>query len=54
MPKLTDSSPELKDAMDTPMMRQYQSIKAEYPDCLLLFRLGDFYELFCEDAKIGA
>ena len=36
------------------MMRQYQAIKQEYPDCLLLFRLGDFYELFCEDAKIGA
>lgn len=39
----------------TPMMRQYQSIKKEVPsDALLLFRLGDFYEMFFEDAKEGA
>lgn len=38
----------------TPMMQQYISIKQEYPDCLLFFRLGDFYELFLEDAQIGA
>jgi len=38
----------------TPMMKQYQSIKDQYPDCLLFFRLGDFYELFMDDAKIGA
>lgn len=38
----------------TPMMRQYARIKRKYPDCLLFFRLGDFYELFLEDAKIGA
>src|SRR6266498_3985205 len=38
----------------TPMMKQYQDIKSQYPDCLLLFRLGDFYELFLEDAHIGA
>ncbi len=36
------------------MMQQYLEIKKQYPDCLLLFRLGDFYELFLEDAKIGA
>jgi DNA mismatch repair protein MutS len=34
----------------TPMMRQYLSTKARYPDALLFFRLGDFYELFFEDA----
>lgn len=34
----------------TPLMNQYQSIKNKYPDCLLFFRLGDFYELFGEDA----
>ena len=34
----------------TPMMRQYRSIKEEAPDALLFFRLGDFYELFFEDA----
>ncbi len=38
----------------TPMMQQYIQIKEEYPDCLLFFRLGDFYELFLEDAEIGS
>lgn len=38
----------------TPMMKQYLKIKRQYPDCLLFFRLGDFYELFLDDAKIGA
>ena len=37
----------------TPMMKQYQEIKKQYPDCLLFFRLGDFYELFMDDALIG-
>lgn len=36
----------------SPMMRQYLSIKEENPEALLFFRLGDFYELFFEDAKI--
>jgi len=34
----------------TPMMRQYLEIKAEYPDAILFFRLGDFYEMFMDDA----
>lgn len=34
----------------TPMMRQYLELKEEHPDCLLFFRLGDFYELFFDDA----
>src|SRR5918912_4308937 len=34
----------------TPMMRQYLDTKARYPDALLFFRLGDFYEMFFEDA----
>ncbi|MCX7716574.1 MAG: DNA mismatch repair protein MutS, partial [Endomicrobia bacterium] len=34
----------------TPLMRQYQQIKQQYKDCILLFRLGDFYEMFGEDA----
>ena len=38
----------------TPLMRQYQSIKRRYPHALLLFRLGDFYELFSEDAIVAA
>jgi len=38
----------------TPMMRQYLTLKAEYPHALLLFRMGDFYELFYEDAAKAA
>lgn len=38
-------------ANETPMMQQYLKIKAQYQDCLLFFRLGDFYEMFFEDAK---
>src|SRR6187431_3824736 len=38
----------------TPMMEQYQDIKAAHPDCLLFYRMGDFYELFFEDAEIAA
>lgn len=34
----------------TPMMRQYMTIKEQYQDCILFFRLGDFYEMFFEDA----
>lgn len=35
----------------TPMMQQYMKIKEEYSDCILLFRLGDFYEMFFDDAQ---
>ena len=38
----------------TPMMRQYVSVKADYPDCILFFRLGDFYEMFFEDAQVAS
>ena len=38
----------------TPMMMQYISIKEKYPDTLILFRLGDFYELFFDDAKTAS
>ena len=38
----------------TPLMRQYLGIKKQYPHALLLFRLGDFYELFYDDAKVAA
>lgn len=38
----------------TPMMKQYLSIKENYPDAFLFFRLGDFYELFFEDAEKAA
>ncbi len=38
----------------TPMLEQYLSIKGEYPDCLLMYRMGDFYEMFFEDAEVAA
>ena len=38
----------------TPMVRQYRELKAQHPGALLFFRLGDFYELFFDDAIIGA
>ena len=38
----------------TPMMHQYMRIKNEYPDMLLFYRMGDFYELFHDDAKRAA
>ena len=38
----------------TPIMKQYLSIKAHYKDAYLFFRMGDFYELFFDDAKTGA
>lgn len=38
----------------TPMMSQYMKIKKEYEDCILFFRLGDFYEMFFEDAKTAS
>ncbi len=41
-------------ALETPMMRQYLAIKAEHPDCLLFYRMGDFYELFLADAELAA
>ena len=38
----------------TPMMRQYMEVKQQYPDCFLFYRLGDFYEMFFDDAIEGA
>ena len=38
----------------TPMMRQYMDIKNKYEDCILFYRLGDFYEMFFEDAKTAS
>src|SRR3954464_9094223 len=38
----------------TPMMGQYLEIKAANPDCLLFYRMGDFYELFFEDAEVAS
>lgn len=43
-----------KEKKETPLMKQYNAIKAKYPDALLLFRVGDFYETFGEDAVKAA
>jgi len=48
MSKATPAQP------DTPAMRQYRAFKEQYPDCVLLFRMGDFYEMFYEDAKTAS
>ncbi len=40
--------------MPTPLMKQYAQVKAKYPDTILLFRMGDFFETFEEDAKIAS
>ncbi len=50
-PLLTPSKP---NNQHTPIMRQYLKFKARYPKHLLLYRMGDFYELFFEDAKRGS
>jgi DNA mismatch repair protein MutS len=41
-------------AGNTPMMRQYLEIKSRYPDAILFFRLGDFYEMFMDDAVVAS
>ena len=52
---MTDpSNPAADIEKHTPMMRQYLGIKAQYPDMLLLYRMGDFYELFHDDAEKAA
>jgi DNA mismatch repair protein MutS len=38
----------------TPAMKQYKKVKEKYPDCVVFFRMGDFYEMFFEDAKTAA
>ncbi len=49
---VTELSAQLSD--ETPLMRQYAAVKGQHPDALLFFRLGDFYELFYEDAQTAA
>jgi DNA mismatch repair protein MutS len=43
-----------KKPTDTPLMKQYFDVKAKHPDAILLFRVGDFYEMYGEDAVTGA
>jgi len=44
----------MKSALDTPMMRQYLAIKAQHPNAILFYRMGDFYEMFLHDAELAA
>jgi DNA mismatch repair protein MutS len=52
--KTTPKTAKKSASKQTPMMRQYLQAKAEFPDCIMLFRLGDFYEMFFEDAEIAS
>src|SRR5215831_14985921 len=55
VPSGFESSPPGEDApRATPVMEQYIEIKVANPDCLLFYRMGDFYELFFEDAEVAA
>lgn len=54
MPEQNSSINHQNFAQHTPMMRQYLKTKAEYPDMLLFYRMGDFYELFYQDAEKAA
>jgi DNA mismatch repair protein MutS len=51
---LHDAVIDLDSAGDTPILREYRAVKAQHPDALVLVRLGDFYELFGEDAEAAA
>ncbi|MGC4106210.1 MAG: hypothetical protein QM753_07620 [Thermomicrobiales bacterium] len=52
---MSSSSPDTPKSPDaaalTPAMRQYQQFKAQYPNYILFFRMGDFYEMFWDDAR---
>ena len=48
------ASPPARISRVTPLMEQYVEIKAANPDCLLFYRMGDFYELFFEDAEAAS
>lgn len=43
-----------RSALDTPMMRQFLGVKAQYPDAIVFYRMGDFYEMFMDDAELVA
>ena len=47
-------TPKATSALETPMMKQYLEIKAKHPNSFLFYRMGDFYELFLEDARKAA
>src|ERR1700731_2080655 len=54
IPVPTDAAQPAEAARVTPMMEQYLEIKAAHPGLLLFYRMGDFYELFFEDAEIAS
>ena len=43
-----------KEIVETPLMKQYIEMKAKHPDAILLFRVGDFYETFSDDALVAS
>lgn len=43
-----------RSSLDTPMMRQFLAIKAAHPDAIVFYRMGDFYEMFLQDAEVAA
>ena len=51
---MSETQSSLEFSQHTPMMQQYLRIKADYPDTLLFYRMGDFYEMFFEDAELGS
>ena len=51
---LTETSKSTAATASTPMLKQFHAFKDKHPDCILFFRLGDFYEMFFEDAKIAS
>src|SRR3984885_10335385 len=53
-PDVNPASPAAEDSRITPLMEQYIEIRAANPDCLLFYRMGDFYELFFDDAEAAS
>ena len=54
VPEAPRTTLDLRTAGDTPILREYRAVKAEHPDAIVLARLGDFFEMFGEDAQIAA
>ena len=53
-PSSRTDSPRMQDQELSPLMRQYRTVKAQQPEAILFFRVGDFYEMFFEDAEEAA
>ena len=48
----TSNFNKMANSNDTPLMKQYYAFKAKYPEAMLLFRVGDFYETYGEDSSV--